>query len=136
MKAMLFALAAATALAPIAATAHHSFDGTFDRNKLVKLTGKVTEFRFTNPHTYFTLAVTGTDGQTQSWHIETTSAQGLNARGWNEQSIKPGEALSIDGWPAKDGKFYVRMRSMTHADGTAVGLWLPPGPTPIAAPGA
>jgi len=130
MKGMTLALSLAL-LASGAATAHHSFDGTFDRNKRVKLSGKVTEFKFTNPHSYFTLAVIGADGRTQLWHVETTSASGLADRGWTELSIKPGEALAIEGWPAKDGKLYVRLGAMTHADGSTTGLWIPEGPAPI-----
>jgi hypothetical protein len=47
------ALAAAVALAcvvPAAALAHHSFAVYFDPDKEVSITGKVTAFRFTNPH--------------------------------------------------------------------------------------
>ncbi|MBO9670080.1 MAG: hypothetical protein J7485_06160 [Sphingobium sp.] len=133
MRGTIFALGMAIAMAAIPAVAHHSFDGTFDRNRLVKLSGTVSEFTFTNPHSYFTLTVTGADGKPESWHIETTSATGLGARGWTEHSINPGEALAVEGWVAKDGRRYVRMRSMNHSDGTSVGLWLPPGPTPLPA---
>ena len=134
MKAKTFALGLAVALTAIPATAHHSFDGTFDRNKLIKLSGKVSEFRFTNPHTYIILDVTGADGRPQQWWVETSAANGLGERGWTPKSIKVGEALTVDGWTAKDGKLYLRMRSMSHADGTAIGPWVPPAPTPL--PGA
>jgi hypothetical protein len=134
MKRLAFALSLAMISAAIPATAHHSFDGTFDRAKQVKLTGKVTEFQFVNPHSFFRLAVTDADGTTRQWHIELQSASALSNRGWTDQSIKPGEALAVEGWPAKDGKLYIRLGSMTHADGSAVGLWIPPGPTPL--PGA
>ena len=131
-KGRMLALCLAAAIAAIPATAHHSFDGSFDRNKQVTLTGTVTEFSFGEPHSYFKLAVAGSDGTTQSWHVETTSAHGLAERGWTPQSIKAGEKLSVQGWPARDGKTYMRLSSLSHADGSAVGLWLPPGPTPLA----
>nr|WP_166177165.1 DUF6152 family protein [Altererythrobacter segetis] len=131
MKGMAFALGLAGMLSAIPVAAHHSFDSAFDRNRTVKLSGRVTEFQFINPHSFIMLAVTGPNGQTQEWHVETTSAGSLAANGWTAQSIKAGEELKVEGWPARNGTHYARLSSMRHADGSAVALWMPPGPTPL-----
>ena len=34
----------------VSAYAHHSFSATFTKDKLVEVEGKVTDFRFRNPH--------------------------------------------------------------------------------------
>ena len=126
-----FALASLATLAAMPAAAHHSFDYAFDRDKQVSLSGTVTEFTFTNPHTYFKLEVVDADGNEQEWHVETTSAGQLDAHGWDAHSIKPGEILAVEGFAGKDGRPYMKLQSMSHANGARVALWLPPGPTPI-----
>ena len=131
MKRMTLALALFGTLAALPATAHHSFDGSFDRSEHVRLSGTVTAFSFGNPHAYFKLSVVGPDGARQEWHIETTNPNALERQGWTSDSIKPGQALIVEGWPARTGRPYIRLRSMTHADSTPVALWLPAGPSPL-----
>lgn len=114
-------------LSTMPAAAHHSFDLTFDREKQVGLTGTVTGFSFGNPHSYFKLEVVDPGGNRQEWHIETTSAGQLTGHGWNQHSIKPGERLAVTGFAARNGRPYVKLQSMSHANGSPVALWLPPG---------
>src|SRR5215468_508912 len=42
---------------------HHSFTAEFDQKKPIKLTGKVTEMKWSNPHGWIYIDVTGTDGK-------------------------------------------------------------------------
>ena len=69
----LVSLAVATAAALAAAGvahAHHSFAVFFDPEKSVKVTGKVTSFRFTNPHGTVAINVTKPDGKVEEWRAE------------------------------------------------------------------
>lgn len=117
----LLAAAALAALAPLAAQAHHSFAVYFDPSKEVRVTGKVTAFRFTNPHGTVVLEVADGQGGVKEWRAETNAPVVLQRRGWTRDSIKPGETLTIDGWPSRDGKPYIRLRRAVHADGSLVG---------------
>ena len=109
------------ALAQAFAVAHHSFAVFFDTdNQLRKVTGTVTEFRFTNPHGVVTLAVLE-GGHEVIWRAETNSPSILRRRGWTPESLKIGEKITIEGWPARDGSKYMRLRSATRANGTPVG---------------
>jgi hypothetical protein len=45
------------AIAATSAPAHHSFSAEFDRDKPFKMTGKVTEVKWMNPHTFFYIDV-------------------------------------------------------------------------------
>ena len=112
---------ALAALAPLAARAHHSFAVYFDPSKSVTITGKVTSFRFTNPHGTIVLDVTDAQGQVHEWRAETNAPVVLRRRGWTPASNKPGETITIDGWPSRDGKPYIRLRRAVHADGSLVG---------------
>src|SRR5690606_20777149 len=118
------ALAAAVALAcvvPAAAMAHHSFAVYFDPDKEVSITGKVTAFRFTNPHGTVVLDVTDRQGKVTEWRAETNAPVVLMRRGWARDSIKPGETVTMDGWVSRDGKPCMRLRRGVHADGRLSG---------------
>jgi hypothetical protein len=107
------ALVGALAAGEAPAAAHHSFAVFFDDGRMVTLKGTVTAFRFTNPHGTIEFAV-GKD----VWRAETNAPTLLRRRGWTKDSLKAGDAITIEGWPARDGSRYMRMRSVTKADGT------------------
>ncbi len=107
-------------LATPAVQAHHSFAVYFDATKSITITGKVTAFRFTNPHGMIALDVTE-NGKVTEWRAETNAPVVLTRRGWTRESVKPGETITIEGWPSLDGKPYIRLRRATHADGRLVG---------------
>ena len=117
----LIAAAAAACLVPAVAGAHHSFAVYFDPGKEVTIKGKVTAFRFTNPHGVISLEVTDAQGRVQEWRAETNAPVVLQRRGWKRDSVKPGDVITIDGWPSRDGKPYIRLRRAVHADGRLVG---------------
>lgn len=109
------------------AWAHHSFAVFFDTNsQLRKVTGVVKEFRFSNPHGVVTLAVKK-GGHEIIWRAETNSPSILRRRGWNAQSLHVGETITVEGWPARDGSNYMRLRAATRANGESVGAQ----PTPL-----
>lgn len=115
------ALAAGLAVLPAAAQAHHSFAAFFDPNKSVTITGTVTEFRFTNPHGMVALDVKKPDGTIEQWRAETNAPVVLVRRGWNRDIIRPGEVVTIDGWPSRDGRKYLRLRQAKGANGKPIG---------------
>ena len=121
MYPLAFALAASLAILPAAAQAHHSFAAFFDPNKSVTITGTVTEFRFTNPHGMVALDVKKPDGSVEKWRAETNAPVVLVRRGWTRDVIKPGEVVTIDGWPSRDGRNYMRLRAMRDAAGKPIG---------------
>jgi hypothetical protein len=116
------ALAGGLALAAGAAEAHHSFAVFFTSDKdVIPLTGTVEEFHFTNPHGIIKIIVPGNGKADQSWNIETNSPSILIRRGWSKDVIKVGEVIKVEGWPARDGTNYMRLRNAFHADGSQVG---------------
>jgi hypothetical protein len=109
------------------ALAHHSFAVFFDTDsQLRKISGVVKEFRFTNPHGVLTLAVVEGNHEV-IWRAETNSPSILRRRGWSADSVHVGDKITIEGWPARDGSKYLRMRSATRANGESIGT----APTPV-----
>jgi hypothetical protein len=98
------------------AEAHHSFAVHFVGDKLIKVSGVVDEFSFRNPHGLLLLK-TKKDGVEQSWRIETNSPNVLRRRGWSETSIKPGDQVTVEGYPARDGSSSMRVYRVIYPDG-------------------
>jgi len=93
------------ALAVTAATlsAHHSF-AAFDMSKEQTITGVVSRFDWTNPHTFIWVDVTNEKGVVESWAIEGMSPNYLGRRGWSKNSVKPGDKITVSVRPLKEGK--------------------------------
>jgi hypothetical protein len=102
------------------AAGHHSFAVFFDEARTVSVTGIVQEFQFRNPHGLIRVAVKGEAGEV-TWKAETNSPSILERRGWRRDTIKAGETITIEGWPARDGSNYIRLRAARRSDGSVVG---------------
>src|SRR5215471_15724268 len=79
--------------------AHHEISGKFDPTKPVTLTGQVTRVDWVNPHVHVLMNVIGGE----NWAIELESPLDLERSGWNRNSLKPGDAISVQGIRARDG---------------------------------
>jgi hypothetical protein len=99
------------------AAAHHSFAVHFVADKIVTVKGKVDEFSFRNPHGLLMLTGKDENGVEQRWRIETNSPNILRRRGWSEDSIKPGDQVTVEGYPARDGSPSMRVYRVTFPDG-------------------
>ena len=105
-------------LASTAALAHHSFAAEYDQNKVVKVTGTVTKFDLSNPHSWIYLDAKGDNGQVVHWAFETGSASVLYKRGFRKDTIKPGMEITITGYGAKDNSHTADAQQLTMPDGT------------------
>jgi hypothetical protein len=97
-----FAAAAALVAGSGAALAHHSF-AMFDQEHPMELSGTVTEFKFTSPHTFVLLDVKGADGADTVWNLEGASPSALVREGWSSKTLKAGDQLKMTIDPLRSG---------------------------------
>jgi hypothetical protein len=111
------ALAAGSMLAAGAASAHHSFAAEFDRDMPITVTGTVTKVEWMNPHARFYIDAKNDAGETVNWDFELASPNGLMRRGWNRNSMKIGDVVTVAGHRAKNDPLVGNASSVTLADG-------------------
>jgi hypothetical protein len=84
------------------AFAHHSFS-MFDAEKTVVIEGTVKEFEYINPHAWLHVVATDTSGKTGEWAIEMGGVNALTRSGWTPDTVKPGDHISVQIHPMKNG---------------------------------
>src|SRR5262245_17103846 len=108
-----------------AAMSHHAFSPVYDDQRVITITGVVTQFRFINPHAMMSMDVTDGSGKVTKWTVEFSGRLNLSNVGWTADSIKSGERVTVTGNPTHTGSDRVFFRKLVHADGTEL---LPGGP--------
>jgi hypothetical protein len=116
---LLNVLALAVPLA-ISAWAHHSFT-MFDTNKVITITGTVTEFQWTNPHSYIEIDVPDEGGAVKHWSIEMGSPSILQQSGWKFSSLKKGDKATLTINPLKTGLAGGFLNQATLPNGKVLG---------------
>ncbi len=94
-------------------TAHHSFAAQFDAEKPMKLIGTVTKVEWRNPHAWFYIDVEDDNGNVSNWGMELASPNLLIRQGWGRSSMKVGDAVTVEGFHARDGSNTGNARSVT-----------------------
>lgn len=88
---------------PGVAFAHHG-GAAYDTSKMTTVTGKVTDFEFTNPHVIIGMDVKDpATGKIEKWQGELTSPNHLSRAGWTKNTIKVGDELIMSGAALRDG---------------------------------
>ncbi len=102
------------------AFSHHS-NVAFEVNKVISVTGVVKEFQWINPHTWLIVVVDDGKGGKVEWACEGRAPGVLLRAGWTKRSLAPGETVTVDMSPAKDGTKTSLIARVTKADGTILG---------------
>ena len=97
-----FALIVFFLLGSSMAFAHHG-TANYDTTKMISVRGPVTSFQFINPHVIISMDVKNDKGIVLNWQGALTSPNRLTRTGWTKDSVKPGDMITISGFPAKTG---------------------------------
>jgi hypothetical protein len=96
-------LAAAVALlAGSSVQAHHPIAAKFDPAEDMHLEGVVTKVDWRSPHVHIFMNVKNRR-EVVNWAVELENPMILSSNGWTEDSLKPGDAISVDGIRARNG---------------------------------
>ena len=103
--------------AAIPVLGHHSFMGEFNLTKSITLNGVVRRVEWVNPHISFNINVKDQNGKVTDWNIQSANPGSLTARGWSRDSLKPGESITVEAYPAKKGEAFAVAKSVTLSNG-------------------
>ena len=98
-------------------SAHHG-EANYDTEKMVSVKGTVTDFQFVNPHVIISLDVKNDKGEIEKWVGEARSPAMLSRYGgWDKNTIKVSDAITIYGHRTKNGTPFMRLDKIVMADG-------------------
>ena len=74
--------------------AHHA-PAVFDQTRTIVVEGVVTEFVWSNPHSWIRMDVTADDGTVTNWSMEMNPPTYLVRGGWRSSTLKPGDRVRV-----------------------------------------
>ena len=108
----IFAVGLAVTLMSATLSAHHSFAAQYDVNKTVTIEGTVTKVEWMNPYVYFYVDVE-TEGRVVNYGVENGPPTRLFRQGWQPDTLKAGDIVTVAGSLARDGSPLVNASTVT-----------------------
>ena len=90
-------------LSSVTLMAHHGTGGVFDTDTVITSKGTVTKFLWINPHVQINFNVVREDGSVEEWKTEGDPVNMMAETGWNKNSLKVGDVITVSYHPAKNG---------------------------------
>ena len=106
------AFAAALALVPAAALAHHGWS-SYDAEKTIKVTGKLTDVVWRQPHGEAKIAYQG-----KTWVVILAPTSRMESRGLTQAMVGPQNEVTLEGYPRNDATPEMRIERVTAAGKT------------------
>src|SRR5688572_6850870 len=94
--------------------AHHEWP--IDRTRRLTLQGTVTTFVWGNPHVMITIDVQA-NGTIERWTVGGSSPNFMTACGWNKQTLKTGDVITVIAHRFKDGSNAARAQTIVMPNG-------------------
>ena len=98
------------------AQAHHSMS-MYDRSHDTTFRATIIQFDWVNPHSQITFTVADERGNVVKWVAEGPGPNRLANHGWNKDSLKPGDEVTIVGNCNRNGSPTMRFEKVILANG-------------------
>jgi hypothetical protein len=101
--------------------AHHG-TAAFDTKNVVTVKGTVTDFEFINPHCQIFFDVKNDKGEVEKWDGELTAPSKLSRAGWTKHTLKPGDEITVGGYPGKNDPHTIWIQKLSGPNGQTLPL--------------
>ncbi len=99
------------------ALSHHSH-AMFDHTVSQSITGTVSDFAYRNPHVFLYVDVEEENGETVNYWIEMSNLPNMIRRGIGMNTFQPGDVITVNMHPLRDGRPGGSYTTVVAADGT------------------
>jgi uncharacterized protein DUF6152 len=100
-------------------TAAHHGSASYKTNQIIAWRqATVTQFRWANPHSMLLFDVKDDKGSVAHWAAEAGSPAAIRPLGWNKNSVRPGDVITVELYPSKFESDVGRLDTIVLADGT------------------
>ena len=96
--------------------AHHSTVAYTPQSTVLK-NATIENVHWASPHIIISFTVKEASGASTSWSLETGSPASVSLVGWNRNSVKPGDKVTVELYPAKNGAHIGRLKKLIFPDG-------------------
>ena len=97
--------------------AHHG-GTTLYTDRTITLEGTVKIWHWSNPHVLLRITVMGDDGQAVDWVGELPAPNTIHPSGFRKDLLEPGDEVTVDLQPTRNGNPNGRLTRLVLADGT------------------
>lgn len=102
------------------ASAHHGSASYKTGDAIVLRHAMVTQFLWANPHSMLLFDVKHENGNVSHWTGEAGGPAAIRALGWNKNSVRPGDVITVQLYPSKFENAVGRVDTIVLADGTTL----------------
>jgi hypothetical protein len=102
------------------ASPHHGSASYKTGDVIVLRRATVTRFLWANPHSMLLFDVKDESGNVSHWAGEAGSPAAIRLLGWNRNSVRPGDVITVQLYPSKFENAVGRVDTIVLADGTTL----------------
>ena len=110
-------LAGAMALGIVSPAVSHHSHAMFDHVQRVTVSGTVTQYVYRNPHVFLYVDVEGENGEIVNYWVELSNLTNMIRRGVSQTTFRPGDTVTVNLHPLKDGRPGGSYITIVAADG-------------------
>lgn len=106
----------------VTTSGHHSHS-SLDRNNIQTHRGTVTKYDWRMPHVFIKAMAPNSSGEVVEYSIEMLHPPAMMQRGWDRNSLSPGDQITWEGAVDKDpNRYYSGLKWLEKSDGTRLGM--------------